>query len=184
MAENFSGHVRGPKTDDELIQDAMHQFPYGIYVIGSSSDDRPNAMIADWVMQVSFSPRLMAVAFERDSTNLANIRANNALTINLLDDDSMELARAFVQPTAGAKVQGRSDEAAAVQHDKLAEIEYRRDSRGCPILDDALAWIEGEAEQFVEAGDHVIVVVRVLNGAVEGSSDPLTSVITGWSYSG
>lgn len=184
MTENFSGHVRGPKTGDELIQDAMHELPYGIYVIGSARGDRPNAMIADWVMQVSFSPRLVAVAFERDSTNLANIRANNALTINLLDDDSMELARAFVQPTSGAKVQGRSDEAAAVEHDKLAGIEYRRDSRGCPILDDALVWIEGEAEQFIEAGDHIIVVARVLDGAVQGSSDPLTSVITGWSYSG
>jgi 3-hydroxy-9,10-secoandrosta-1,3,5(10)-triene-9,17-dione monooxygenase reductase component len=184
MTEKFSGHVRGPKSDDELIQDAMHELPYGIYVIGSARGDRPNAMIADWVMQVSFSPRLVAVAFERDSTNLANIRANNGLTINLLDDDSMQLARAFVQPTSGAKVQGRSDEAAAVQHDKLAGIDYRRDARGCPILDDALVWIEAEAEQFIEAGDHIIVVARVLNAAVEGSSDPLTSVITGWSYSG
>lgn len=184
MSENFSGHVRGPKDADELIQDAMHELPYGIYVIGSTRGDRPNAMIADWVMQVSFSPRLVAVAFERDSTNLANIRANNALTINLLDDDSMELARAFVQPTSGAKVQGRSDEAAAVEHDKLAGIEYRREERGCPILDDALVWIAGEAEQFIDAGDHVIVVARVLDAAVEGSSDPLTSVITGWTYSG
>jgi len=184
MTENVSGHVRGPKTGDELIQDAMHELPYGIYVIGSARGDRPNAMIADWVMQVSFSPRLVALAFERDSTNLANIRANNALTINLLDEDSMELARAFVQPTSGAKVQGRSDEAAAVEHDKLAGVDYRRDSRGCPILDDALVWIEGQAEQFIEVGDHVIVVASVLDGAVQGSSDPLTSVITGWSYSG
>ena len=184
MSENFSGHVRGPKDPDELIQDAMHELPYGIYVIGSSRGSRANAMIADWVMQVSFSPRLVAVAFERDSTNLSNIRANNALTINLLDDDSMELARAFVQPTSGAKVQGRSDEAAAVQHDKLAGIDYRTDSRGCPILEDALVWIAAEAEYYMDVGDHVLVVARVLDAAVEGSSDPLTSVITGWTYSG
>jgi len=184
MTDQMPGHVRGPKTPDERIQDAMHELPYGIYVIGSSGGGRPNGMIADWVMQMSFSPRLIGVAFERDSSNLANIRANRALTVNLLDDESMSLARSFVQPTSGAKIQGRSDGAAAVRHDKLADVDFRLNASGCPILDDALAWIEAEAEQFLEVGDHVLVVARVLDARVEGSGEPLTSVVTGWSYSG
>jgi flavin reductase (DIM6/NTAB) family NADH-FMN oxidoreductase RutF len=162
----------------------MHELPYGIYVIGSTSGSAPNAMIADWVMQLSFTPRLIGVAFEADSTNLANIRRNNALTINLLDDESMEIAREFVQPTNAAKVQGRSDAASAVRHDKLAAVDHRLDDRGCPILDDALAWVRAEAQQFIEVGDHVLVVARVLDARVQGSGEPLTSVITGWSYSG
>lgn len=184
MTQQGTGHTRGPKTEDELIQDAMHELPYGIYVIGSTSAGTPNAMIADWVLQMSFSPRLIGAAFERDSTNLSNIRANRALTINLLDEESMTLARSFLQPTSGSKVQGRSDDAAAVRHDKLADVEYRLDSRGCPILDDALVWIEAEAQDFVEVGDHILVVARVLTARVQGSGEPLTSTITGWSYSG
>ena len=178
------GHLRGPKTPDELIEDAMHELPYGIYVVGSTAGGRPNAMIADWVMQLSFEPRLIGVAFERDSTNLANIRANAALTINLLDDESMALAREFLQPTSGAKVRGRGDDASAARHDKLAEVEYHLDSRGCPVLAEALAWIEAEAEQFHEVGDHVLVVARVRDARVQGGGDPLTSTLTGWSYSG
>ena len=184
MTELGTGHTRGPKTEDELIQDAMHELPYGIYVIGSTSAGAPNAMIADWVMQMSFSPRLVGVAFERDSTNLANIRASRALTINLLDDESMSLARNFVQPTSAAKVRGRSDDAAAVRHDKLADVDYRLDRRGCPILEDALVWIEAEARDFVEVGDHMLVIAEVLTARVQGSGEPLTSTITGWSYSG
>jgi flavin reductase (DIM6/NTAB) family NADH-FMN oxidoreductase RutF len=184
MTDQMPGHTRGPKTADELIQDAMHELPYGIYVIGSSSGGRPNAMIADWVMQMSFSPRLVGVAFERDSTNLANIRGNGAMTINLLDEESMSLARNFVQPTSGAKIQGRGDDASATRHDKLADVEYRLDSRGCPILDEALVWIEAQAEQFVEVGDHVLAIAQVQEARVQGSGEPLTSVITGWSYSG
>lgn len=183
MVEQPTGSRR-PRTADELIQDAMHELPYGIYVVGSVRDGRANAMIADWVMQVSFSPRLIATSFERDSTNLSNIRANGALTINLLDEESMALARAFVQPTSGAKVQGRSDAASAVRHDKLASVEHRLDGRGCPILDEALVWIEADAEEFIEAGDHVIVLSCVRDARVAGSGEPLTSVITGWSYSG
>lgn len=184
MSDQGPGHTRGPKTPDELIQDAMHELPYGIYVVGSTSDGAPNAMIADWVLQMSFSPRLIGVAFERDSTNLSNVRANRALTINLLDEESMSLARNFVQPTSGAKVQGRSDGAAAVRHDKLADVDYRLDTRGCPVLDDALVWIEAEAQDFIEVGDHILVIARVLDARVQGSGEPLTSTITGWSYSG
>ena len=184
MTDQQPGHIRGPQTADERVQDAMHELPYGIYVIGSTSDGRPNAMIADWVMQMSFTPRLVGVAFEQDSTNLANIRANRALTVNLLDEESMSLARNFVQPTSGAKVQGRSAGASAARHDKLADVEYRLDARGCPILDEALVWIEAEAEQFHEVGDHVLVVARVLDALVQGSGEPLTSTLTGWSYSG
>ena len=184
MTEQGPGYTRGPKTADELIQDAMHELPYGIYVIGSTGGGRPNAMIADWVMQMSFSPRLIGAAFERDSSNLANIRANRALTINLLDEESMSLARNFVQPTSGAKIQGRSDDASAARHDKLADVEYRLGTRGCPILEDALVWIEAEAQEFVDIGDHVLVVASVLDARVQGSGEPLTSTITGWSYSG
>ena len=51
----------------DRTREAMHALAYGIHVIGSSRDGDPNAMIADWVMQVSFEPRLIAVALENDS---------------------------------------------------------------------------------------------------------------------
>lgn len=183
-ADSLPGSLRGAKTSDELIQDAMHEMPYGIYVIGSTSEAGPNAMIADWVMQLSFNPRLVGAAFESDSTNLANIKKNRVLSINLLDETSIELARKFLQPTSGAKIQGRSDDAAALRHDKLAGVDYQLNSHGCPILDHALAWIDAEAEQFYEVGDHVLVVAHVREARLEGGSDPLTSTLTGWSYSG
>jgi flavin reductase (DIM6/NTAB) family NADH-FMN oxidoreductase RutF len=46
-----------------------------------------------------------------------------------------------------------------------------------------MAWLECDAEQFVDAGDHTIVVGRVRDGhIVRGAS--LTSTFTGWTYSG
>tara|TARA_B100000029_G_scaffold513541_1_gene613455 strand:+ start:893 stop:1450 length:558 start_codon:yes stop_codon:yes gene_type:complete len=185
MSEKSSPQIRGPKNDDEIIQDAMHELPYGIYVIGSKdTDGKPNAMIADWVMQVSFEPRLVAVSFESDSTNLNNIRANRSMTINLLDEDSMNLARSFLQPTDASKIQGRSETNSNIKHDKLSDIAYVLSDNGCAILNDALMWLELEADQFFEIGDHVLVVGKVIKGDINGSGEPLTSVLTGWSYSG
>jgi flavin reductase (DIM6/NTAB) family NADH-FMN oxidoreductase RutF len=174
------------KTKDDLIKEAMHEMPYGIYVIGTSQGGRPNGMIADWVMQVSFDPRLIAVAFERDSTSLAAIRENRAFTVNLLkqQDNGMALAAGFVQPRKAEKIRGRSEAAAGREYDKLADVDYTTTPRDCPLLDAALAWYDCEAQDFVPVGDHVLVSGRVLDARVVGSGDPLTSTFTGWSYSG
>ena len=176
------------RTEDDDIKDALHELPYGIYVIGTSDGGVPNAMIADWVMQVSFQPRLVAATFERDSSSLARLRRHRWFTVNLLNQEGngMALARKFVQPADASKVRGRSDEAAAQHVNKLDGVDFRLSQRaaGCPILDDALVYLECEAEQFIEAGDHVLVLGRVLFGEPLNAGEPLTSTFTGWSYSG
>ncbi len=186
-----AGHAPQPdatphreKSHDELIGEAMHELPYGIYIVGSVRDGEPNGMIADWVMQLSFRPRLLGVAFERSSYSLESIRRNRAFTVSLLAEDGMALAARFLQPRDGAKIRGRSEQAQAAVHRKLEGVEHGTDARGCPLLDAALAVYECEAEQFVDAGDHELVIGRVLDARVLRSAEPLTSVLTGWSYSG
>ena len=171
---------------EEEIKSVMDEMPYGLYIVGSAKDGDINAMMADWVMQVSFTPRLLAVCFENDARTLENIRATNVFTVNLLsqDDDSMELARAFAQPYYGAKVHGRPESEAAKVHHKLEGIPYELNRAGCPILEAAMAWLACEAEQFLPVGDHTMVIGRVLDGAVVRDAEPLTSAYTGWTYSG
>jgi flavin reductase (DIM6/NTAB) family NADH-FMN oxidoreductase RutF len=172
---------------DEQLERVMHEMPYGLYIVGSKeADGKVNGMMADWVMQVSFEPRLVAVSFENNSHTLANLRERPHFTVNLLaqDDASMELARAFAQPFSGAKVAGRKGEEATKVHYKLDGLDYRLTGRGCPVLAAAMAWMECEADQFLAIGDHTLVVAGVLDGRVERETEPLTSTYTGWSYSG
>lgn len=172
---------------DEAVQRVMHEMPYGLYIVGSKEPaGKVNGMMADWVMQVSFEPRLVAVSFENNSHTLANLRERPHFSVNLLaqDVESMELARAFAQPFSGAKVSGRKGDEAAKVHYKLDGLDYRLTEHGCPVLDAAMAWMECEAEQFLAIGDHTLVVGRVLAGRVEREAEPMTSTFTGWTYSG
>ena len=171
---------------EEEVKRVMDELPYGLYIVGTKMDGEVNAMMADWVMQVSFKPRLVAVSFELDARSLANVRANKAFTVNLLsqDKDSMELASKFAQPYFGDKVKGRSELEAEKVHHKLEGIACTLTQRGCPVLDAAMAWLECEAEQFLPAGDHTLVIGRVLDGRVTRDAEPLTSTYTGWTYSG
>ena len=141
---------------EDPVARVMHEMPYGLYIIGSKErdGDKVNGMMADWVMQVSFQPRLVAVAFENDAHTLGNVREHGVFTVNLLaaDKQSMELARPFAQPYSGAKVEGRKAEEAEKVHYKLDGLDYRLTERGCPVLDATLAWVECEAEQNLEIG--------------------------------
>ena len=171
-----------PKQDQ--IKAVMDEMPYGLYIIGSTMGDEVNGMMADWVMQVSFVPRLVAVSFENDAQTLANVRDSSVFTVNLLPQESMELAARFAQPYHGDKVKGRPEAEAAKLHRKLEGIPYTQSARGGPILEDAMAWLECEAEQFLPAGDHTLVIARALEGRVLRPAEPLTSTYTGWTYSG
>jgi flavin reductase (DIM6/NTAB) family NADH-FMN oxidoreductase RutF len=53
------------------------------------------------------------------------------------------------------------------------------------VLDAAIAYHDCALHELVEAGDHVVAIGRVLDGAIlrEGS-EPLTNRILGWSYAG
>jgi flavin reductase (DIM6/NTAB) family NADH-FMN oxidoreductase RutF len=169
---------------EEDIKQVMDEMPYGLYIIGSRMDSELNGMMADWVMQVSFVPRLIAVSFETDARTLANVRESGVFSVNLLPQESMELAARFAQPYYGSKIRGRADGAAQAVHHKLEGIGHTESARGCPVLDEAMAWLECEAEQFVPAGDHTLVIARVLDGRVLRAAEPLTSTYTGWTYSG
>lgn len=169
------------------VAQIMDQMPYGLYIVGSvDAAGEGNGMMADWVMQVSFHPRLLAVAFENDAHTLENIRLNGGFSLNLLcsDEEGRHLAARFAQPYYGAKVGGRSRAGHDAIHHKLAGIPHTRTASNSPALDAALAWLECRAEQFVTVGDHTLVVGRVLDGKLLRSADPLTSLDTGWTYSG
>ncbi len=165
----------------------MHEMPYGLYIVGSIEENGlVNGMMADWVMQVSFEPRLLAVSFEPNSHTLQNVRERAFFTVNLLaqDDGSMELARRFAQPYSGEKVAGRKGEERTKVHYKLEGLSYTKTRNGCPVLDDAMAWLECRLSGEHAIGDHVLVIGEVLDGEVIREAEPLTSSYTGWTYSG
>ena len=170
---------------EDTIASVLEAMPYGLYIVGSRSDDEVNGMMADWVMQVSFRPRLIAVAFENDARTLTNIRKNGAFAVNALSQDhqSMDLASKFAQPYFDSKVKGRS-RVAAEPHHKLLGVPYTLGANGCPILDAAMAWLACEAEQFISTGDHTLVVANIAGGQMTRDAEPLSSSYTGWNYSG
>ncbi|MBI2767563.1 MAG: flavin reductase family protein [Chloroflexi bacterium] len=167
-------------------EQAMLKLSYGVHVIGSrSGDGELNAMLADWVMQVSFTPRLVAVAIENDARTLRFIRQTMVFSVNLLHEkDGMEIARAVVMPSEARKIRGRSEDMASQVIDKLAGIAYGVHDNGCPVLDRSLGWFTCDAQAFHTAGDHTIVIGAVTDGDVLRPGEMLIERELGWEYAG
>ena len=170
----------------EPVESVMLAMTYGVHVIGSrSADGQSNLMLADWVMQVSFKPRLMAVAIENDARTLRFIRETGVFSVNLLHaKDGAEIARRVVMPAEGSKIRGRSEAASSQVHDKLSRVGHTFHGSGVPLVQDALGWLACEVEQLVPTGDHTLVVGKVTDGAVLRLGDVLTERDLGWEYAG
>lgn len=173
------------KIDLDPVAETLELFPYGLYIVGSRGSDNVNGMMADWLMQLSFQPRLIGCALEKDSTTLRNLRETGVFTVNVLAADQRALAVRFCQPRQASKVEGRSEQASAVIYDKLAGVLNTPGAlTGCPVLDEGLGYLECEVAELVVVGDHVLAVGRVIGGAVLREGEPLTQRILGWSYAG
>lgn len=164
----------------------MLALSYGVQVIGSrSANGDLNAMIADWVMQVSFKPRLVCVAIENDARTLRFIRETGSFTVNLLHEkDGDEIARKVVMPSEAKKIRGRPKEMQGQVIDKLAGIQWEAHENGCPILLRALAWFACDAREFIPSGDHTLVVGLVTDGERLRAGDMLIERDLGWEYAG
>jgi flavin reductase (DIM6/NTAB) family NADH-FMN oxidoreductase RutF len=173
------------KVDIDPVHEALESLPYGLYIIGSCGADNINGMMADWVMQVSFSPRLVACSLENNSTTLKNLRETGFFSVNVLPSTGKDLAAHFCQPRNASKVVGRSDDHSAQVYDKMAGVDHHfGDESNCPILGDALAYLECEVHELVTVGDHTLAVGRVLDGRIQNEGEPLTQRILGWQYAG
>lgn len=153
----------------EAASPALEQFTYGLYVVGSHRSGDVNAMTADWVMQVSFTPRMVALALEMKSRTHENIRAEKAFSVNVIAREDTHLIEKFVAPQEHAD-------------GKLGDVPFHTGQTGCPILDDALSWVECEVADTITAGDHELVIGRVVNGGRNREGEPLTLRTMGWRY--
>ena len=173
-----------PAHSSGAIHRAMCEMPYTHYVVGSTRDGEACGMVADWVTQVCFQPRRMAVAFENDAYTLENIRRSSKFTLSLPSANQMDAVATLLQPHDGSKIGGRSTAERRRVHHKMDDVDHALRPNGCPVLADCLLWIECEVEQFIDVGDHTVVLAAVRDCAEVRRGEPLTSMVTGWEYGG
>ncbi len=122
--------------------------PQGVFIVTSRWNDKINGMTAAWVSQVSFRPRLLAVAIAPQRYTYEFIKNSKIFCINTLSKDQIELAKHF-----GFK-SGRTV-------NKFEQIAFTYSLNGCPVLKEAIAYFECHVIDECSAGDHIIVIGEI-----------------------
>jgi flavin reductase (DIM6/NTAB) family NADH-FMN oxidoreductase RutF len=146
---------------DKLRRRVLWTFPSGLYVIGSRGGDRRNGMTANWVSQVSFDPKLVAVSVDQHAFTHELIRASKVFTVCTIDREQREVVRKFTKPVD-------VDETAMT----LNGFPFHDGPiTGAPVLDDAAAFVECSVRNEVEVGGHTLFIGEVVNSAFQKDED-------------
>ena len=145
-----------PEDYDKLRRRVLWKMPSGLFVIGSRSGDRRNGMTANWVTQVSFDPKLVAVSIEKDAFTHELVDESRAFTVNVLDREDRTLVRKFTKPVE-VDAEART----------LNGFPYHDGRTGAPVLDQAVAFLECEVRQAVDVGNHTVFLGEVVDAGFQ-----------------
>jgi flavin reductase (DIM6/NTAB) family NADH-FMN oxidoreductase RutF len=135
----------------------------GLFILTVRHGDEETGMLASWVQQCGFDPPQVVAAFAKDRWVLKWLKPHAAFAVNVLAEGQKHLMAHF------GKGFGHSEAA-------FTGLDVIRAEHAAPVLKDAHAWLDCRVVEKFETGDHVLVVGKVLNGAVLSEARPATHV--------
>jgi 3-hydroxy-9,10-secoandrosta-1,3,5(10)-triene-9,17-dione monooxygenase reductase component len=117
----------------------------GVTVLTAYGEDGPVGMAANSVVSVSLDPPLILFCPAKSSSTWPTLRESGKFCVNVMAHHHEDVTRRF----------------ALRDVDRFAGLEYLERPCG-PVLEDAVAWIECDLRDEHDAGDHTIVVAKVL----------------------
>lgn len=135
--------------DARALRDALGRFATGVCVITTQGPAGPQGFTANSFSAVSLDPPLVLWSPGKSSRRHDLFVAASLFSIHVLASDQLELSRRF---TSGP--------------DGFAGLPPLRSPEGVPVLDGCLARFDCSRHALVDAGDHTIVLGRVLREAI------------------
>jgi flavin reductase (DIM6/NTAB) family NADH-FMN oxidoreductase RutF len=161
-----------PVTD--VRSDALRLLSNGVYVLTACLSDTIHAATVSWVSQVSFQPPLVMVALQRNSHLAHAVRKAHRFAINILGAEQQVLAEKFFAHLT-----------VPVGAPTLAGYPLRDGVAHCPLITDALAWLECRLDaELPNPGDHNLLLGVVTGAGIRRPGDPIVLWQTPWSYGG
>jgi flavin reductase (DIM6/NTAB) family NADH-FMN oxidoreductase RutF len=145
------------------LHELLKQISHGVYVISVSDCDETNAFTAAWVMQVSFSPLLLAFSISPMHRTYKLLCRSGECAINVLKQDQTALAMHFSSSNLN----------------KMTEHHWQFAKTKSPILSESSAYFDCKVKQTIVTGDHVLVVCEVIDAGYLEQGKPMLYCETG-----
>jgi len=144
------------EIDGATFRSVIGHLASGVTVVTCAVEGKPYGMTASSVTSLSADPPMMLACVNRSAPTAAAIRAAGGFVVNVLRAGQEHLARQFARPS----------------ENKFAGVATTNGALSMPVLGEALAYLECEVRETVDAGTHMILVGRVVD-AFASAGEPL-----------
>lgn len=158
MSHLTSNSRTGESIDPQTYRRVLGQYPTGVCVVTAISPEHGlSGMVVGSFTSVSLDPPLIAFFPAKSSTSWPKIEAAGHFCVNILSADQEDVCRTFF----------------ATSGDKFTGLKTTPASSGAPVIDGAVAWIDCAIDRVDDAGDHYLVMGRVLELGTATAALPL-----------
>jgi flavin reductase (DIM6/NTAB) family NADH-FMN oxidoreductase RutF len=145
----------------------MGHFASGVTIMTTTAAGRMHGMTVSAFASQSLEPLLILVSVERSTLMHRLVMNSRAFAINILDEHGEGTARFFAD---NARLDGP----------EFREGGYHLGTTGSPILEEATGYLEATVDSTLAAGDHTIVIGRVVALKIVGEAPPLIYYRSGY----
>ena len=133
--------------DARDLRRAFGNFATGVTIVTTlDAGGNPCGFTANSFTSVSIEPPLLLVSIAKTAFGCDAFTGSRGFAVNILARDQRDLSNRF----------------AAAGTDKFANQGWSAAVTGSPIIDDVVAWFDCEHFEQVDAGDHIILLGRVM----------------------
>ncbi len=147
--------------DEQAKKTVLRMFNYNLVVVTVPGPDGGHGYTANWVAQSAFEPPMVSITVEADAKALPLMRESGVFAINVLESGQRELA-------------GQLGRRSRTHPDKFAGVPAEPGVTGCPLLLDALGYLECRVRGELDAGSHVLFLGEVVEAGVRRQGKPLS----------
>lgn len=147
-----------------VAQNAQRYFMTGVSMITSAGSNGQNVMAAEWTMQISYEPMLIAIFIHEGSSTLENIRETKEFGVNVASEKQTTLVS-----IAGGYSRKEIDKLAITGFFQLVKSKKIKP----PLI--AGCTINAECKVFTtkKIGDHTMIVGKVVSIKYDKTRKPL-----------
>jgi flavin reductase (DIM6/NTAB) family NADH-FMN oxidoreductase RutF len=136
-----------PVIDTSRFRKALGAFPTGVTVVTSiGPQGEPRGFTANSFTSVSLDPPLVLVCIAKSAAGCAVFTNTAHFAVNVLAEHQATVSSLF----------------ASKRPDKFARVVWSAGTTGSPLLAEVAVWFECTTHERVDAGDHIVLIGRVV----------------------
>ncbi|MDW4551553.1 CoA transferase [Defluviimonas sp. D31] len=153
----FMGAAAPPALDARALRNAFGAFATGVTVLTTrQADGAPRGFTANSFTSVSLDPPLLLVCLAKTAHSCATFMEADHFAVNVLAEHQKAVSGLFAGRTL----------------DKFDQCAWTPGTQDVPLIDGALSQFACARERLVDAGDHIVLIGRVIDFATS-DGDPL-----------